>query len=328
MENSVRILRSLPALGLFLAAMVGCVPPGSSSSSPQNSGAVVVTFSDMRARTITPAVCLDIACYDLCFTCEGQPAVNLPGLAGGTTQTQPVYLSPGAWTIAAGATNAAGDMIGAGTAAVTVDAGKTSAVSLAIISLSGSGTLTLTASTSELSLSSPYVTGTITPGNGGKPIALSFAIGPGTATFRGALAAGSYLLQLELWDGTVWLARYVDTVLVVANFPSSAAFAFKPKNGSVAAALGDQVTRAIPISLAGAQSTLSKGGIMTVTALPAVTVDTYQWYLDGQAISGATASQVTVGTGLSEADYTLTVVVKKGPVYSSESAAFTVRRAP
>src|SRR5271169_2879076 len=188
MKNPVRILWNLLVLGVFFAAIIGCVQPGSQSSGHGNSGAVVVTFSDVRARTITPAVSLDIALYDLSFTCEGQPAVTLPGLAASASQTQPVYLSPGAWTAAASAKNAAGDMIGVGTTVVTVNAGKTSTVNLAILSLSGNGTLTLTAATSELSLSSPYVTCTITPGNWGKPIALSFAIGPGTATFNGAIA--------------------------------------------------------------------------------------------------------------------------------------------
>ncbi len=324
MKKLIRFLGGLLALGFCLAAISGCMPPMGPLSDTNSDGSVVLNFSDGRAKTIVPAVSLDIATYDISFTRSGQPTVTLNGVPGATTQTQPVYLKPGPWTVTATAKNALGDIIGVGTNTVTVNAGHTSTVSLTILSLLGDGPLTLSATTSELSMSSPSVVATLTPGSGGSTIPLSFTMGTGSAEYSGSVLAGTYLLLLELWDGTVKLASYVDTVLVVANFPTSASFAFKPKNGSVIVELLDQITRAIPITLSGAQSTLSVGSTMTVTATPAVPVDSYQWYLDGESISGATTNQVTVGSGLEEGDYTLTVAVKKGLVYSSESIDFTV----
>ncbi len=327
MKKKRRFSWGLLVLGFCLTAISGCIPPTGPWDIPSGDGSVVLSFSDARAKTIVPTVSLDIATYDISFTRTGQPTVTLNGVPGATTQTQPVYLKPGPWTVTAKAKNASGDIIGVGTTNVTVNAGHTTTATITILSLVGDGTLTLSATTSELVMSSPSVAGTLTPGTGTSPIALSFTMGSGTAGYSGSVAAGTYLLQLELWDGSVKLASYVDALLIVANFPTSASLAFKPKNGSVIVELVDQLTRAIPITLSGAQSTLRAGSTMTVTATPAVSVDSYQWYLDGEAISGATTNEVTVGSGLDEGEYTLTVVVKKGSVYSSESAGFTVTAA-
>jgi len=312
---------SLLALGIYMAAIIGCVPP-TGIGDEFGDGSLVLSFSDSRARTLIPTISLDIAAYDISFTRTGQPTVTLNDVPGTSTQAGPVYLKPGPWTVSANAKNATGDIIGVGMTSVAVNAGHTATATLTIQSLIGDGTMALTASTSELSLISPSVVGMLTPGSGAAPISLSFTMGSGTASYSGAVAAGTYLLQLELWDGTEKLASYVDTALVAANFSTSAAFAFKPKNGSVIVQLVDEITRAIPITLSGAQATLAVGSTMTVIATPAVAVDNYQWYLDGVAIIGATTNEVTVGAGLEEGEYTLTVVVKKGAVYSSESVGF------
>jgi hypothetical protein len=192
---------------------------------------------------------------------------------------------------------------------------------------SATGTLTLTADTSDLVMSAPSLAGSLTPAGAGNTVSLNFTMGAGSASYGGTVPADSYMLQLDLYDGTQRLASYVDTVQVAADSVTVESLSCKPKDGSVVMRLVDQITRAIPIILSGAQPTLKVGATMTVTvvtAIAAVSVVSYQWYLDGQQMSGATTRQVTVGSGLVAGNYSLTVVMKKGSVYSSKSVDFTV----
>ncbi len=117
---------------------------------------------------------------------------------------------------------------------------------------------------------------------------------------------------------------FADTLLIASGACTVDCLCCSPRNGSVVVELSNHVTRAIPIDLSGLQHTLKAGASMTVTANTAVSVDSYQWYLDGQPVDGGKARKVTIGGALSAGDYALTVVVRKGSVYSSKSASFTV----
>jgi hypothetical protein len=324
MKKRTLLLSGLVLLAVCLVALGGCTPPMSPLGSASSDGSVVLSFSDARARTIAPpAESLTVATYQISFTRSGQPRVPL-SVPGGTIQTEPIYLKPGNWTVTLSAENSTGDAIGVASDAVTVVAGHTSTLTLIILSLQGKGTLTLDADTSDLAMSDLSLTGFLVPGVGGDPIPVSFTMGDQSAGYSDLVPAGSYRLDLVLKDGAQVLGSYVDTVLVVARLSTTSSLGIKARLGAVVIELEDQILRPIPINLSGAQATLSGGATMTVTATPAVPVDSYQWYLDGEAIRGATANQVTVGSGLEEGEHRLTVVVKKGSLYSSESVGFTV----
>jgi hypothetical protein len=57
---------------------------------------------------------------------------------------------------------------------------------------------------------------------------------------------------------------------------------------------------------------------MTVSATVTPTPDTYAWYLDGRAISGATSSSLTIGASLDLGTHIITLIVGKGDYRSSE----------
>ncbi len=304
----------LLAFAFCLSAISGCAP----------------ALRDMRqdgSLFIVPETSLDIATYDIGLTCPGQPTVTLNGISVSTTRIQPVVLRPGSWTVTIGAMNASGDIIGVGSSTVSVSAGGTATATIAVLSLSGAGTLILTADLSALQISAPSLTGSLTPAGAGTPISVGFTIGAGTATYSDTVAAGCYQLQLDLSDGTQKLARYVDTLLVAADSATVGSLSAKPEDGSVKVKLVDQITRAIPITLRGAQPALGLGATMTVAAVTngvGVSSCSYQWYLDGVEISGATKHSVTVGDGLDVGNYTLTVVVESSSVDSSQSVDFAV----
>jgi alpha-tubulin suppressor-like RCC1 family protein len=328
MKKCTLPLAELLALAICLAGLSGCLPPLSPLDSANDDGSVVLSFSDARARTIIPDVSLVIAAYDISFTRSGYTTVVLADVPGTATQTQPVSLKPGPWTVTANAKNDTGGIIGVATTAVTVNAGHTTTASLTILSLSGNGQLTLFADTSGLVMSAPSLTGSLTPASPPHdPITVNFDMSSGTPSYSHSVPAGSYLLKLDLCDGAEKLASYVDAVLVAANFPTTGNLSFAPKSGFVVVQFVDQIKRAVPITLNGAVPMLGLGDTMTVTASPAVPVDSYQWYLDGQALTGATSGQVTVESGLAGGDHTLAIVVQKSSVYSCESADFTVASA-
>ncbi len=312
------------------AILVGCPSPfrgggGDDSGGNPDQGAIVLRFSDVRTLTIDPDRSLDIDSYTVSFTQDGVPPVTVSGIPGSATQTEPVYLDPGTWTVTVTAQNDTGDIIGVGSAPdVVISAGQTSSVNLSIVSLTGDGTLNLTADISQLSMTGPTVTGSLLPGSGGPAIPISLDIAGSSGSFSGPIPAGSYFLQLELRDGAELLASYVDSVLIATGLPSSGSLVFRPKVGSVDVELIDDIARPISISFDGALPTIGTDESMTVTATPSQTVDSYQWYFDGQAISMATSDTVTVGPGLDPGEYTLTVIVRKGAIYSSEAADFTV----
>jgi hypothetical protein len=101
MKNRALLFAGLLALSVCLAALSGCMPPTGPLSSSDSDGSVVVSFSDGRARTIRPAVSLDIATCDISFRRAGQGTVTFTGVSGSMSQTEPVYLKPGIWSVTA-----------------------------------------------------------------------------------------------------------------------------------------------------------------------------------------------------------------------------------
>jgi hypothetical protein len=234
-------------------------------------------------------------------------------------QTEPVSLRPGLWTVIATAFNQAANIIGVASAEVLVKARQTSTSSLVIKSLSGDGTLSLSADLSGVELISPTIGGSLTFGASGEVTPISLTISGSSASYTGTMAAGTYLLALELVDEDSSVARYVDTVLIVKDLTTAGSLIFKAVQGSVIVQLADEITRPIEISLSGLKATVGTEESMVVTASPAVVVDSYQWYLDGEELSGQTSSQLAPsGIG----DITHTGGGRKGLLYSSQGAQF------
>ena len=129
--------------------------------------------------------------------------------------------------------NQAADIIGVGSAEVLVKARKTSTIGLAIRSLSGNGTLGLSADLSDVELISPTVTGGLTSGAAGEVTSITLAVSGSSASYMGSIAAGTYLLVLELFDGESNGARYIDKVQIVKDRTTFGSLVFREIQGSV-----------------------------------------------------------------------------------------------
>ncbi|TVR29337.1 MAG: hypothetical protein EA404_15070 [Spirochaetaceae bacterium] len=317
-------------LATLMLVAAGCWNPtgaerqtGSEPGSAEH-GLVVMQFNDLRALTITPEISLEIDSYEVSFTRSGFQPVTLSGVPGDAAQSEPVRLRPGPWQVTVNAVNDEGKIIGLASAAVTVVARQTVTSSVSIRSLTGEGTLSLTADVSELELLSPSISGTLSSGATGEASGVSMSINGSSGSFEQTLEAGTYLLSLQLFESDTPIAGFVNTVLIVYQEITSAALVFRPVSGSVVVELADEITRPIAVTLEGLQESLGPEESMTVSAQTAVAVDSYQWYLDGYAIPGETGQQITLGPGLDEGEYLLTVVVKRGEIYSAEARGFSV----
>ena len=308
-----------------LLSVAGCSNPLTGERKPghSNEGLVVLRFSDLRMMHIIPEISLDIDRYEVSFTRQGFQPVTLSDMDSDVTETEPVRLLPGPWQVALSAFNGEGTLIGFAAAAVSVAARQTSTVAMAIQSLVGDGTLSLTADLDELELLDPAISGTLTSG-AGATTPISMEVDGSSASFEEELAAGTYLLTLELTEDGTSTASYVNTVLIVYDQPTTAALAFRPAGGSVVVELLDEITHPSAITLDGLQPELSPEDSMTVSAVTATEVDTHQWYLDGKALPGEVNNSITLGPGLAQGAYLLTVVVRKGELYNAKAAAFRI----
>ena len=316
-------------VALLVALLVGataCPNPTNESGDRRRAerGIVVLQFHDLRALAIVPDISLEIESYDVSFTRTGVQPVTLSGVSGSATETEPVGLAPGIWDVTVSAFNNGETLIGIGISEVIVVARQRITERVQIRSLSGEGTLLLAADLSELELLSPSISGMLTSGATGEETAVSMSIEGTFATFEEHLEAGSYLLSLDLAENGVAIAAYVDSVLIVYNQTTRGVPVFREVGGIIRVTLEDEITRPIAITLEGLQETLSPEESMTVSVQTAEAVDSYQWYLDGYAIPGEDQQEITLGPGLHEGEYLLTVVVKRGEIYSAEAAEFTV----
>jgi len=325
-----KVMRAALLLVALLVVAAGCWNPTGGEpkvgpeAGPAEHGRVVLQFNDLRAVTMTPEISLEIDSYEVSFTRTDFETVPLTGVPGDATQTEPVSLLPGPWQVTVNAVNDEGKVIGFGETEVSVAARQTRTASVTIRSLTGEGTLSLTADASELDLLSPSISGTLISGATGEEIAVSMSLDGSPGSLEQSLEAGTYLLSLQLFESDTAIAGFVSAVLIVYEEITSAELVFRPVSGTVVAELVDEIIRPIAIALEGLQETLGPEESMTVSAQTAPAVDSYQWYLNGYPIDGENGQEITLGPGLHEREYLLTVVAQRGEIFSAQEGVFTV----
>ncbi len=327
-----RLLRAAVLFAALLVVAAGCwnptgeAPKAGTEAGSAEHGLVVLQFHDLRSLTITPEISLEIESYEVSFTRSGFQPVTVFGVPGDATQSDPVSLLPGPWQVTVSAFNddSPAKVIGFGEREVSVSPRQTTTTAISIRSLTGEGVLSLTADISALELLSPSISGTLSSGATGEEIAVSMSIDGSSGSFEENLEAGTYLLSLQLFENETPIAGFVNAVLIVYGETTRATLVFREVGGIIRVSLEDEITRPIAITLEGLQETLSPEDSMTVIAHTATAVDSYQWYLNGYAIPGEDQQEITLGPGLAEGEYVLTVVVQRGEIQSAEAGEFTV----
>ena len=203
---------------VLLSCPTGCRPLA------QGSGSLVlgVSSSEVKGKTISPPLDLEIAYYDVRGAGPDSAAFSQPGVTSSMVVQNSI--AAGAWTITADAFNSNHEPIGAGSANVTIEPGMTAQASVQVLPLPGTGSLTIAISWPSGTIAVPSLSATLTPA-GGTPQAISLTLGTYSASYSsGALNAGYYSLILQLSDGAVIEWGLFEAVRILKGQTTTASF--------------------------------------------------------------------------------------------------------
>jgi len=210
------ILLSLFTICLFLpSTLVSC----DLIDLKNRTGTLAFTLSSsMNARTLVPGISLDVATYDLEGAGPNDASFFISDISGASYVRYD--LVPGEWIVTATARNASGDAIASASAITTIEARKTSVVTLTCVPLSGTGSLSLESSWPVDLVTEPELTATVVSVTG-TVLNVPFTLGTGSGS--GSLSGipnGYHTLSIKLKekygaDKTVW--GRVEAVLILAN---------------------------------------------------------------------------------------------------------------
>ncbi len=324
------------AILTIAAALLGLLLGCSLTPSAGDTGSLVLTFvqSGVKgAKTFLPPVDMNIASYDVQGSGPGGASFQQTGITAATLTVG--SLVTGNWSISVDAWNGAATpvKIAAGSVGVTITGGQTAAANVVVSPLAGNGGMTLTVSWPAGKVTSPSVVATVTP-QGGVPWNFALTMAGDNLSASGSYSpcpGGYYTLSVSLKDGAQVVAGMTDVVRVLAGTTTNATVTFVATDivqgvGGLNLAVTPDLQNPIDITFTGQQAVLAQGSNMTVTASPSVAVDSYQWYLDGAALTGATGAAVTTGSALSTGPFRLDVVVSKGNVLSAAGVSFRVQQ--
>jgi sugar lactone lactonase YvrE len=307
------------------AALAGCILPLFTTR------LLVSLDADFGDKSLTPGISLDVTQYDIHGS--GAGTFSATGVQG--TRFVRDGLVPGAWTFYAVGKNAAGDaIVRSPDTAVTLEIGETTAVSLTCLPETGNGTLSISLSWPAGSIITPAIEATFDLMDASVPATLPFTITGDTATLASAVSTpkGYYELVVKLIDRgmndhVMW--SKVEAVYILKNRETAADWDLvaadldQPIRPGIALTLASDSKKPLNITLSGRLQYLAMGQTMTVIAVGSFVPSSWQWYLDGNRIAGATTESVTIGANLaSRSRHTLTVLARSGDKAGSADHRF------
>ena len=314
---------------LFCLVLTGCA---FFAQGDPKGALVVVLRSDMLAKTLEPGISLTATTYDIRATGPDGASFEALGVTADTYTKSDI--AGGTWTISVTGKNAGGTAIVYASKTVTITSGDVSAVSILCVPFVGSGVLELSVHWPTGVIGNGLMEASLTPLAGGAAEPLSFAITGANAIWSNpSIANGYYTLSLKLKDSgnssrLVW--AWVETVLVLKSTTTKGDWVLKGSDMTLVTegglTIGVTYDPAAPISIClnGNWPTLTQGRSMTIGATGAPTPEGWQWYLDGDPVSGATSDSVTLGSSLALGTHFVNVTAEKGSRHGSAGFSFVV----
>ena len=306
----------------LVLGLAGCRSP----VAPLSGSLTVSIGNDINARTLVPSISMDPASYTVSGVGPDGATFSVSTTAGTVTvDTLPF----GPWTVTVSAFNASSVLIGQGAKDVTIHTAQTAPVTISVTPLTGAGTLSLQVQWPSIEVETPSIDASLLSTKGTSRTLVFGAGGPPAAFSASDVDTGYYTLVLQLKDNGVPVAGAVEVVRIVAGGVTSGTYAFAHVNapgGTLTVNITPALGNPIPISIAGASTSLAEGTSMTVSAsvgdgTPDVV---WVWYLNGASI-GSGAS-MTLGSALASGHYRLDVTgfTVDGTRAGSASASFDV----
>lgn len=325
--------KGLPILSLILSlTILSCTIPdisiSSNNSKPSfNTGTLKLTLdtSDIL-RTIIPDVDMNVSCYNISGTGPDGASFQKNNIIESSVSIN--SLAAGDWKIYAVVKNSSDQIIADGSSNVVIVENSTVNSIINLYPLAGDGTFTLAVawSSTDFPSGTPVITAVMTSVNGTN-INLNFTTNTNSAICSQVLPSGYYDLNITAESGSN-TGYFYDAVRIVYDQITSAEILIKPEisaNGGITISLIADLQNPIEIFFSGNLSELLLGNNMTVSATTVPDqVDTYQWMLNYQNISGANSSSIIIGSNLSAGSYILTLRVRKDTIISSKSIGFDV----
>ncbi len=301
-------------------------------------GTLKIQFNNQIPRsTLVPDIVMETATYEVAGIGPNDKTFDETSSGEPLTITS---LLKGDWGITVTAKNINDQVIGEGSAFVTIEANTTKNTNIVVVPIVGDGTLTINGSWEPGFLTDPHIVAVLTPVAGGDPEDMVFNIDGTEATlaYTGDFPAGYYSMVFEFYDGDPLVAanKLIGMSLAVRIIAGQTTFgeiALSSEDlnlaGRLVLSIEEDLQNPFDVTIAEQDYRTVQGGDVTFTAdvSPEETY-TYRWYIDGilteDAESGPdfhfTADQAY---GRHQVD----VIVAKGNVLSSASAFLWVYEA-
>lgn len=334
-------VRSLLSTSLSLAAHLGIILPAIllatcnlaeplNSGHPSTGGAIAFQVNASAGRILVPSLDMTIASYSYVGTGPTNATFSATATATGYTASN---LVQGSWSVTVNGLNAAGTVIGTGTASVSVVTGQTATVSIIVAPIVGNGTLTVTLTWPVALVSVPQITASLTSTAGTvTPLAFSTPAN-GTSTYTGTVANGYYTLSIQLLNNGQLVMGSVDIARIVTGQTTTGTYNYTSVNvgnGSIIVNITPAITNPIPVTVTGAVATVLTGTPMNLSAsVPAGNTVTYVWYVNGTSVgTGATFALNTAMSPLSVGIYRVDCVAFSTNGQNGGDSTFVVNVTP
>jgi hypothetical protein len=280
---------------VFVAVLLaGCQNPSSAglSGNDGSRGSLVLNIGNqVNSRTLAPALDMAPASYAVTGTGPGGATFTRTTTGAAITATALVF---GSWQVTVNATNAAGTLVGTGSATVQVNTGATTAATVNVIPVAGTGTLALTVSWPSSQVQTPAVSASLTPATGtAQP--LPFTVSGSSATYsNAAVGSGYYTLNLAVTDNSIVVAGAVEVVRMVAGQTTSGTYSFANVNapgGTIQVNVNANLQNPLAVAINGANATLNQGNTQALTAAVSNFAEAvvYVWYINGVSVGPGAA---------------------------------------
>jgi hypothetical protein len=330
---------SLLITTLLLSAIACDFDTQPTENSNPDKGSIIINLSGNNmsqsaysiSRSIIPDIEMEIYTYDISGIGTDGATFKKIGISGATQSVTIDNLKLGSWAIRVIGINSNNVVILNGTTTTEVLQRKKSSAHVVMRPVEGKGILMLSVSWPSGVITNPSLTGTLTL-NDGSETAMNFSLAGDhlSGSYANAdIPAGYHLLSLSLKFGKNQVWGIVEAVRIIEGSETSASFSLDSNNinvptGNIDITIDTDPQNPISIVLDGYQEQMKKGSTMTVSATTSESVDSYQWYLNGNKLIGETASSITIGSSLGHGNYNLNVIIKKGTIISSEGISFEV----
>lgn len=304
-----RMLFSATCLAIAFIA-VSCTNPAEPPTEGPSVGSIHVSISEIVSRNLTPSIDLVPARYSMegAGPSGGSFKRDLAGSASVTIDD----LAAGDWTVKVVAENAAGALVGEGTATVALKAGAVAEAPVVVKPYDGFGTLSLALVWKSSDLASPVVAAELLSATGGaRNLAFVVDAALGTADWSASdIATGHYTLRITLKDGGSVTRAVVDSVLISKECGTSGNYDFSdldPAGGPVSVNIGGTTGPSLGVTVPGVASNQYVGSTQSLSASVADYAGdaTYVWYVDGAG--KAIGQAYSFGAGLGAGTHALSV---------------------